>query len=128
MAPTFHMGLGVINLCLIERSIVCTYNTKTPQRNTQHYNHAAWFNPLIDHANMRFKQFYVPQQELSIDESLVGTKARSVMTQYIPTKSHKFGIKLWLLVEAATGYTQNMMMVENRHVYENGLLITFYIE
>jgi hypothetical protein len=33
-----------------------------------------------------------------------GTKARSVMTQYIPTKSHKFGIKLWVLVEAVSGY------------------------
>jgi hypothetical protein len=26
------------------------------------------------------------------------------MTQYIPTKSHKFGIKLWVLVEAVSGY------------------------
>ena len=28
---------------------------------------------------------YVPQQELSTDESLVGAKARAVMTQYIPS-------------------------------------------
>ena len=63
---------------------------------------------------MRFKQFYVPQQELSIDESLVGTKARSVMTQYIPTKSHKFGIKLWLLVEAATGYILHILPYRGR--------------
>ncbi|CAC5406925.1 unnamed protein product [Mytilus coruscus] len=26
------------------------------------------------------------------------------MTQYIPTKAHKFGIKLWMLVEATSGY------------------------
>ena len=34
---------------------------------------------------MRFKQLYVPQQELSTDESLVGANARAVMTQYIPS-------------------------------------------
>ncbi|CAC5391945.1 unnamed protein product [Mytilus coruscus] len=79
-------------------------NRKTPQRNSEHYNPAAWFKPLVDHANMQFKQYYIRNRELSIDESLVGTKARTVMTQYIPTKAHKFGIKLWMLVEAISGY------------------------
>jgi hypothetical protein len=50
-----------------------------------------------------FKRYISPNRELSVDEALVGTKARSVMTQYIPTKSHKFGIKLWVLVEAVSG-------------------------
>lgn len=53
---------------------------------------------------MQFKRYYTPNIELSIDESLVGTKARTVMTQYIPTKANKFGIKLWMLVEATAGY------------------------
>ncbi|CAC5373928.1 unnamed protein product [Mytilus coruscus] len=55
--------------------------------------------------NKRNKQRYLtPKRELSIDESLIGTKARTVMTQYIQSKSSRFGIKLWMLVEAATGY------------------------
>jgi hypothetical protein len=112
--PWFSKMFSRNRFQLILRFFHLVDNTKTPQRNTQHYNPAAWFKPLIDHANMRFKQFYVPQQELSIDESLVGTKARSVMTQYIPTKSHKFGIKLWLLVEASTGYILHILPYRGR--------------
>ncbi|CAC5400421.1 unnamed protein product [Mytilus coruscus] len=55
--------------------------------------------------NGKFTRYLTPKRELSIDESLIGTKARTVMTQYIPSKSSKFGIKLWMLVEAATGYS-----------------------
>ena len=50
---------------------------------------------------------YTPTRQLTVDETLIGTKARSVMLQYIPTKHSKFGIKLWMLVEAATGYVLN---------------------
>ncbi|XP_052089776.1 piggyBac transposable element-derived protein 4-like [Mytilus californianus] len=89
---------------LILRFFHLVDNRKTPQRNSEHYNPAAWFKPLVDHANMQSKRYYTPNRELSIDESLVGTKARTVMTQYIPTKAHKFGIKLWMLVEATSGY------------------------
>jgi hypothetical protein len=58
----------------------------------------------MQHANNVFKRYISPNRELSVDEALVGTKARSMMTQYIPTKSRKFGIKLWVLVEAVSGY------------------------
>jgi hypothetical protein len=51
---------------------------------------------------MVFKRYLTPKGELSIDESFIGTKARSVMTQYIPSKSSKLGIKIWMLVQAAT--------------------------
>jgi hypothetical protein len=49
---------------------------------------------------------------LSVDEALVGTKARSVMTRYIPTKSHKLGIKLWVLVEAVSGYIIHLSLLK----------------
>jgi hypothetical protein len=58
----------------------------------------------MQHANNVIKRYISPNRGLSVDEALVGTKERSVMTQYIPTKSHKFGIKLWVLVEAVSGY------------------------
>lgn len=78
------------------------------------YNPAGKFKPLIDHFNMRSKYLYTPDQKLSVDESLVATKARSVMTQYIPTKHSKFGIKLWMLVEAVTGYIMRIIVYRGK--------------
>ena len=79
-------------------------NRVTQQRNSDFYDPAVWFKPIMQHANNVFKRYISPNRKLSVDEALVGTKARSVMTRYIPTKSHKFGIKLWVLVEAVSDY------------------------
>ena len=89
---------------LIYRFFHLVNNRVTPQRNSDFYDQAAWFKPIMQHANNVFKRYISPNRELSVDEALVGTKARSMMTQYIPTKSRKFGIKLWVLVEAVSGY------------------------
>ncbi|VDI58727.1 Hypothetical predicted protein [Mytilus galloprovincialis] len=44
------------------------------------------------------------QHYLSIDESLIASKGRSSMIQYIPSKASKFGVKLWILAEAVSDY------------------------
>lgn len=79
-------------------------NRKIAPRNSENYDPTARFKPIVDHLNMTSKRYYTPSQNLSIDESLIGTKARTSMRQYIPTKHSKFGIKFWMLTEAATGY------------------------
>ena len=90
-------------------------NKKTPpQRDSDFYDPSAWFKPLLEHANMVFKRYLTPKREPSIDESLIGTKARSVLTQYIPSKGSKFGIKIWMLVEAATGYIIHFVPCKGR--------------
>ncbi|CAC5396371.1 unnamed protein product [Mytilus coruscus] len=81
---------------LLLRCLHLVNNKNTPQRNSEVYDPSAWFKPIVEHANMVFKRYLTPKRELSIDET--------VKTQYIPSKSNTFGIKLWMLVEAATGY------------------------
>ncbi|XP_069104900.1 piggyBac transposable element-derived protein 4-like [Argopecten irradians] len=66
------------------------------------------FKPLLDFVNRMFKKYYVPQREVSVDETLVGTRGRTAMLQYIPTKSHKFGVKFWVLAESCSGYVVDM--------------------
>lgn len=65
----------------------------------------AKFQPLCDHANRLFRHFYIPYQQLSIDESSVGTKSRTSLMQYLPKKQHhRWGIKLWVLCDSITNY------------------------
>ena len=69
------------------------------------YDPTARFNPIVTHSNHQFRRHYTPKQQLSIDESLVGTKNKTQILQYMPKKHHhKWGIKLWMLCEVATGY------------------------
>lgn len=70
------------------------------------YDPCAKFQPLCDNANRLFRHYYVTYKQLSIDESLVGTKSHMSLMQYLPKKqhSHRWGIKLWVLCDSITNY------------------------
>ena len=70
---------------------------------------------LISKLNANCQQLYTMAQEVSVDESLVGYLGRYSGIQYMPNKHHhKFGIKLWMLCEASTGYAYHMNMYRGR--------------
>lgn len=80
-------------------------NTTVPRPGEDNYDPCAKFSDLVDHTNAVFREHYTPSRELSVDESLIGTKNRTQLIQYLPNKHHhKWGIKLWMLCEAITGY------------------------
>ena len=60
--------------------------------------------PLIDHLFEKFQTIYTPQQNMSVDESLLLWKGRLLFKQYIPLKRARFGIKIFLACEDS-GYT-----------------------
>ncbi|CAH2019884.1 unnamed protein product [Acanthoscelides obtectus] len=66
--------------------------------------------PVLDHLQKRFMEVYIPEQNISIDESLLGWKGRLTWKQYIPSKRKRFGIKLFILAESSTGYTYNFLI------------------
>nr|CAH7754576.1 unnamed protein product [Callosobruchus chinensis] len=69
------------------------------------YNLCARFEMLVTHDKTVFAQHYVPHQQLSIDESLVGTHCHSSLKQYLPNKKrHKWSIKFWMLCDSITKY------------------------
>jgi hypothetical protein len=59
---------------------------------------------LIDHLAAVFPKYYRPGRNVSIDEMMIGTRCRISFLQYIPKKRTRFGIKVWVLAEAKTGY------------------------
>ncbi len=60
--------------------------------------------PLLDHLSAVFPRYYQPARQLSIDEMMIGTRCRISFLQYMPQKPCKFGVKVWVLAEAKTGY------------------------
>lgn len=59
---------------------------------------------MVDHFRHIFREVFEPFGELCIDESLLLFKGRLYFKQYIPSKRHRFGIKLFVLVDCKTGY------------------------
>ena len=60
--------------------------------------------PILEMLRNNFKSVYSPGKKLVVDESLVPFKGRIIFRQYIPVKSHKYGIKLYKLC-TVNGYT-----------------------
>lgn len=58
----------------------------------------------------RFQTFFYPFRKLVIDESLVLYKGRLAFKQYIPSKRHRFGIKIFVLCDCETGMILDMIV------------------
>ena len=78
---------------------------------------------LIDDLQGRCIRTYTPKMQLSIDEQMIGTRCRVSFLQYMPKKPAKFGIKVWTLCEAATGYVSNFQIYtgKSQDSQEHGL-------
>jgi hypothetical protein len=66
--------------------------------------------PFLNSAVAVCKDVYRPNEEVSVDESLIRYKGRLSFKQYIPTKRAKCGIKLYCACEATSGYLYNFLV------------------
>jgi hypothetical protein len=59
----------------------------------------------VDRANRVFRHHHTPQQEISVTESMVGTKNKTSLMQYLSNKHHHHGgIKFWMLCDPESNY------------------------
>lgn len=95
-------------------------NTKFPKASEPGYDPTQKFQPVIDHCNSLFQRFYVGHQQLSIDESLIGTKSQTTLMQYLPNKHHhRWGIKLWVLCDSISNYCLSLFCYKGKNCQEN---------
>ena len=65
---------------------------------------------FYDHMRSRCKELFTPGKCVSIDERMVKSKGRFFFKQYIMNKPTKWGFKLWVLADSATGYNWDMVV------------------
>ena len=63
--------------------------------------------PLVDSLLDKCKKHFHPSRNLSIDESIIGTKSRISFRQYIKNKPTKWGVKMFVLADSKTGFIVN---------------------
>jgi hypothetical protein len=71
---------------------------------------ASHTNEFINHLNVVFPQHFIPSQYLTFDETMCAYKGRSNIRQYIPSKPHKWGYKIWCL--ASNNYLLKLRLYE----------------
>ena len=66
---------------------------------------------------------YIPGKRVSVDESMIGTKARLSFLQYMPKKPTKWGVKVQVCADAETGYIHTFDVYTGKSAMgiENGL-------
>lgn len=64
---------------------------------------------LLNLVLTNFQKILTPGAELVIDESMIPWRGRLIFRQYIPNKSHKYGVKLYKLC-IIDGYTHNVIV------------------
>lgn len=79
-------------------------NTQALPRSDLHYDRLWKVRPLTEVLQSTCGELYNTHPQVSIDESIIGTKCRLSFIQYLPAKPTKWGIKVWVYSDAVTGY------------------------
>ena len=68
------------------------------------YDRLFKLRPFVQEIRRQLQQNYVPDCEVSIDETMVKFKGRKFFRQFLPSKPIRYGFKLFTLAESKTGY------------------------
>lgn len=97
--------------------------SSTPRvaRNMPGYDPWCKIRKFYDSMNEAFKRYFIPEQNISIDESLIGMKNRCTFIQYMPNKKHKrFGIKKFETCDSKTSYILNVALYSGKDFLAEG--------
>ena len=59
----------------------------------------------------KFSSVYIPDEHVSIDESLMLWKGRLGWRQYIPSKRARYGIKSYEICDSQSGYIWDFLFI-----------------
>jgi len=82
------------------------------------------FRYLLDHINDACRKAYVPEREISVDESMISYQGIHRLKVYMPRKPIKWGFKAFVLSESSSGYLCNMILNEGHKRGENEDLLS----
>jgi hypothetical protein len=71
--------------------------------------------PVIDTLITKFQDVYTPEEQLTIDEAICPFRGCIFCRVYIKGKPHKYGIKMFELCEAKSGYVYNLDVYTGAH-------------
>uniref|UniRef100_A0A1B6KBZ7 PiggyBac transposable element-derived protein domain-containing protein n=1 Tax=Graphocephala atropunctata TaxID=36148 RepID=A0A1B6KBZ7_9HEMI len=74
--------------------------------------------------NEKFQKNYIPNQGVSVDESLMKFRGRLAYIQFNRTKRARFGIKFFKLCESQSGYCSSFQVYTGKKEVEQGVMVS----
>ncbi|XP_065842633.1 piggyBac transposable element-derived protein 4-like [Oscarella lobularis] len=96
---------------------VSNITTELPRR-APGYDKLQKIRPLIEHCTLKFKRNFNLSKCITVDEAMI-FKGRWSIKQYMKDKPHKWGVKLFVLADAETGYVWNFFIYTGKSTAEN---------
>ncbi|XP_068110989.1 piggyBac transposable element-derived protein 4-like [Hyperolius riggenbachi] len=112
--PIYSAAMPRGRYTLLLRCLHFNNNEEQLHRDDPAFDRLFKLRPIIKHLNETFKEAYMPEQNLAIDESLVPFHGRLGIKQYIPNKRARYGIKVYKLCESGSGYTFTFKIYEGK--------------
>nr|XP_045620088.1 piggyBac transposable element-derived protein 4-like [Procambarus clarkii] len=110
-SPVFNKYMSRDRFLLLLRCLHFE-NLENFDRNDRFWRVQKVFNDLRG----KFRDYFVPGQNVVIDESLVLFKGRLLFKQYIPSKRHRFRLKFFVLCDCETGMVIDMILYSGTDV------------
>lgn len=88
--------------------------TTAHQRDHPEYDRIYKIRKLTEYLKDKFRFYYSPDIEISIDEGMIPFHGRWGSKQYHKDKPVKWGVKTWMLCDAKTGYNYNFDIYAGR--------------
>jgi len=101
--PHFSKLLSRDHFLLLLKFLHLADNTKQVARGQPGYDKLFKLRLFMDPLICSFKEMFIPQQQLSIDEVIISYKGRLSFLQYLPKKPKKWGKKAWALADSKLG-------------------------
>lgn len=76
---------------------------------------------IIDYLNEKFISIYIPEEYVSLDESLMKYTGRMSYKQFNPSKRARFGVKFYKLCESKSGYCMKFKIYTGQDKVENSI-------
>ncbi|CAG4939121.1 unnamed protein product [Colias eurytheme] len=89
---------------MIKRFLHFSDNLDVDPTASTHAKKLRKIQPITDHLRDKFRNLYNPEQQISLDESLLMWKGRLNFSQKIATKAAQVGIKSYEICESKSGY------------------------
>lgn len=68
---------------------------------------------ILDKINLNFDHLLTPGEIIAVDESMIPFRGRLKFRQYIPSKRHKYGVKLFKVCDV-NGFTYKIIIYEGK--------------
>eukprot|EP00731_Ephydatia_muelleri_P003594 Em0001g3594a len=83
--------------------------------------------PVMDRVVSNYMAAYIPTKDLSVDESIISFKGRLSWVQFMPKKTHKWGLKAWVLADASNGYAWNWKLYTGKQGRKEGVGLAHHV-